>query len=150
MNNDERKDSHVGFVSPASWDATRLVGSLTWGEKKYRITNVDRDGQNFVGDVQEKTEELYRDKNGVERNVYKNVGAIQWDSTTGDGFFVTDFEGITSKFAMKSRMLTTKDGKQTRMLTFPKSIKHSDNPFRRQISDAADAVIQDEIPDMPL
>ena len=147
--NDERKDGHVGFVSPASWDVSRLVGSLTWGEKKYRIANVDKDGTNFVGDVQEKTEELYRDKNGVERNVYKNIGAIQWDSTTGDGYFVTDVEGIVSKFAMKSRIVTTKDGNQTRMLTFP-SVRHSDNPFRRQIEDAADATIQDDIPDMPL
>ena len=60
--NDERKDNHVGFISPSSWDASRLVGSLTWGEKKYRITNVDKEGSNFVGDVQEKTEELYLDK----------------------------------------------------------------------------------------
>lgn len=147
--NEERKDGHVGFISPASWDATRLVGTLTWGEKKYRITNVDKDGTNFVGDVQEKTEELYRDKNGVERNVYKNIGAIQWDSTTGDGFFVTELAGIVSKFAMKSKIIQTKDGNQTRMLTFP-SVKHSDNPFRRQIEDAADATIQDDIPDMPL
>lgn len=149
MNNEERKDSHVGFVSPASWDATRLVGSLTWGEKKYRIANVDKDDTNFVGDVQEKTEELYYDKNGVERNVYKNIGAIQWDSATGDGYFVTEIDGIASKFAMKSRLVTTKDGKQTRMLTFP-SVRHSDNPFRRQFAEAAEATIQDDIPDMPL
>lgn len=142
---ENKKNGRIGYINRSKYDATKMTGTLYWGEEKFKIKNITTNGTTNIGDVARKTGKKYLAKNGVEYDAYEDIGAIRYNSQTGAGDFVMEVAGIPAKYPFTSKVEQSPTGEQTRVLRFREP---SENKFRAMFDQAATVIAEEpELPD---
>lgn len=149
---DKKLTDRIGFIGRSMFDASRLSGSLRWdGGLKFRISNIENDGDSCIADVQRKNGKKYVAKNGAEYDEYEDVGALRFSRSSGSGELVLDIDELGPvKYPFRTYLDVDKDGNEIRKLKFKDfATTKKVNAFRTMFDQAATMVseqVNDEVP----
>lgn len=149
---EQKKLERIGFINRVEGMPNRLYGTLYWDNgEKFRISNIDIEGDMRIADVSKKTGGKYIDKTGVERDEYETIGAIRFDIKVGTGDMVLDLDGVGPvKYPLQTYLDVDRNGREVRKLKF-RSVAGARkvNAFRNMFDQAAEVVeekVNDDIP----
>lgn len=150
---DETKRSErIGFINRSMYDPSKLTGTLCWdGGLKFKISNIENDGDYCVADIRRKTGEKYTAKNGVEYDAYEDIGAMRFNRQTNAGELVMNLDGLGPvKYPFQTFLDVDKSGKEVRKMRFKEfATAKKVNAFRTMFDQAATVVsekVDDEVP----
>jgi hypothetical protein len=149
---EQKKLERIGFINRMENAPDRMYGTLYWDNgEKYRISNIDVEGDMRIADVSKKTGEKYIDKTGVERDAYEAIGAVRFDVKAGTGEMVLNLDGLGPvKYPLQTYLDVDRNGREVRKLKFRNVAgARKVNAFRNMFDQAAEVTeerVNDDIP----